>query len=160
MTSASSLSTSSPADVTGSYVAPINFSQLFTSKIPRRNEAVDVTSERHVSTLTVGQSESTEKNPMSVVDQMLAEANGDMSKHGSGASSDPRHSHPDPLQVTVPSVKKSASRLWVNTFNVNVRNHDEQLFEHELLIQVATNVCRSFIVCLLFLSFVAHNNAQ
>ena len=125
VTSASSLSTSSPADVTGSYVAPINFSQLCESKVPRRNEAVDVASERHVSTLTVGQSESTEKNPMSVVDQMLAEANGDMSKHGSGASSDPRHFHLDPLQVTVPSVKKSASRLWVNTFNVNVRNHNK-----------------------------------
>ena len=39
----------------------------------------------------------------------------------------------DKIRMSVPSVKSSPARLWVNTFNVNLRKHAEPLFEHDRL---------------------------
>ena len=43
----------------------------------------------------------------------------------------------DAVKLTVPAVKQSSSRLWVNTFNVNIREHEAEQFEHERLYHVA-----------------------
>ena len=42
----------------------------------------------------------------------------------------------DKIRMSVPSVKSSPARLWVNTFNVNLRKHAEPLFEHDRLLMV------------------------
>ena len=42
----------------------------------------------------------------------------------------------DKIRMSVPSVKNSPARLWVNTFNVNLRKHAEPLSEHDRLLMV------------------------
>ena len=42
--------------------------------------------------------------------------------------------------MTVTDVKQSRVRLWANTFNVNVRAHKEEQFEHERYYLAATTL--------------------
>ena len=43
----------------------------------------------------------------------------------------------DAVKLTVPDVKQSSSRLLVNTFNLNIREHEAEQFEHERSYYVA-----------------------
>ena len=60
----------------------------------------------------------------------------DEGKGGDGARGSPDIAATDAIKLTVPSVQQSSSRLWVNTFNVNIREHDAEPFEHERLYHV------------------------
>ena len=53
----------------------------------------------------------------------------------------------DAVKLTVPAVKQSSSRLWANTFNVNIREHDAEQFEHERLYHVPSISKHSLVEC-------------
>ena len=57
-------------------------------------------------------------------------------KGGDGAHGSPDIASTDAIKLTVPSVQQSSSRLWVNTFNVNIGEHDAEPFEPERLYDV------------------------
>ena len=60
----------------------------------------------------------------------------DEDKDGDNENGFPDAAAADAVKLTVPSVKQSSSRLWANTFNVNIREHDAEQFEHERLYHV------------------------
>ena len=93
------------------------------------------------SSVQIGAADSKEDN---VIDKIIDSASTQVTDKGADgdcALGCPDNAATDTVKLSVPFVKQSSSIRWVNTLNVNIREHDAEQFQHGCVYQALS--CRN-----------------